>query len=90
MHHTINGHVLRTRDLEASLEGSSAQLQSANLHLQTASAAVEELRRRHDAQTSDLAGARVEVERLNNLLAMIFRSKTWKVHNLLERMRGRG
>ncbi|MFZ2492345.1 MAG: PIG-L family deacetylase [Thermoanaerobaculia bacterium] len=90
LHHTINGHVLRTRDLEAALEVGSAQLQSADVHLQTALAEAEELRLRHAEKASELAGTRVEVDRLNNLLAMIFRSKTWKVHNLLERMRGRG
>lgn len=33
---------------------------------------------------------RAEVERLNGLLAMIYRSKTWKVHTTIEKLRGRG
>jgi LmbE family N-acetylglucosaminyl deacetylase len=33
---------------------------------------------------------RVEVERLHGLLAMIYRSTTWKVHAALDKLRGRG
>jgi hypothetical protein len=33
---------------------------------------------------------RVEISRLNGLLEMIYRSKTWKVHTTLEKLRGRG
>ncbi|MDP9190955.1 MAG: PIG-L family deacetylase [Acidobacteriota bacterium] len=32
----------------------------------------------------------VEIGRLNGLLEMIYRSKTWKVHTTLEKLRGRG
>jgi LmbE family N-acetylglucosaminyl deacetylase len=33
---------------------------------------------------------RAEVDRLNGLLGMIYRSKTWKVHTTIEKLRGRG
>jgi LmbE family N-acetylglucosaminyl deacetylase len=33
---------------------------------------------------------RVEIDRLNGLLAMIYRSTTWKLHTTLEKIRGRG
>jgi hypothetical protein len=33
---------------------------------------------------------RVEIARLNGLLEMIYRSKTWKVHTTIEKLRGRG
>ncbi len=34
--------------------------------------------------------SRVEIQRLNGLLEMIYRSKTWKLHTTLEKVRGRG
>jgi hypothetical protein len=34
--------------------------------------------------------SRVEIERLSGLLDMIYRSKTWKLHTTLEKIRGRG
>lgn len=33
---------------------------------------------------------RAEIDRLNGLLGMIYRSKTWKVHTTIEKLRGRG
>ena len=41
--------------------------------------------RSHD----DLKRTRAEIERLNGILAQIYRSRTWKLHLLLERLRGR-
>lgn len=32
----------------------------------------------------------VEIQRLNGLLDMIYRSRTWKIHTLMEKVRGRG
>ena len=47
--------------------------------------------RRVNATTSDeLQRARVEISRLGGLLDMIYRSRTWKIHTLVERVRGRG
>jgi len=34
--------------------------------------------------------AYAEIERLQGLLNMIYRSRTWKLHAMMERMRGRG
>jgi LmbE family N-acetylglucosaminyl deacetylase/glycosyltransferase involved in cell wall biosynthesis len=36
-----------------------------------------------------MAGAHAEIQRLDGLLAQIFGSRTWKLHLLLERLRGR-
>ncbi|HUP61155.1 MAG TPA: PIG-L family deacetylase [Thermoanaerobaculia bacterium] len=47
--------------------------------------------RRVNAEThEELQRARVEINRLGGLLDMIYRSRTWKIHTFLERMRGRG
>ncbi|HEX6641817.1 MAG TPA: PIG-L family deacetylase [Thermoanaerobaculia bacterium] len=51
---------------------------------------IEDLRAVNAEAASTLEVLRVEIERLNGLLAMIYRSKTWKVHTTLEKLRGRG
>lgn len=53
-------------------------------------------RESHDLRASNTEAARAldqlraEVDRLNGLLSLIYRSKTWKVHTTLEKLRGRG
>lgn len=37
---------------------------------------------------AELERLRVEIDRLNGLLGMIYRSRTWKVHTMLEKLRG--
>lgn len=47
--------------------------------------------RRANIETHEaLERTRVEANRLNGLLDMIFRSRTWKLHTFLEKIRGRG
>jgi hypothetical protein len=36
-----------------------------------------------------MAGAHAEIQRLEGLLAQIYRSRTWKLHLFLEKVRGR-
>jgi len=54
------------------------------------------LRETHDLRAVNAEAARsldrlqAEVERLNGLLEMIYRSKTWKMHTTIEKLRGRG
>jgi LmbE family N-acetylglucosaminyl deacetylase/glycosyltransferase involved in cell wall biosynthesis len=98
---TINGYVLRVRELEGALAASQAATVAAteNLVARLESKTLETehlLRENHDLRSANRDAARaleqlhVEVERLNGLLAMIYRSKTWKVHTTLEKLRGRG
>jgi hypothetical protein len=35
-----------------------------------------------------MAGAHAEIQRLDGLLAQIYRSRSWRLHLLLERLRG--
>jgi LmbE family N-acetylglucosaminyl deacetylase len=54
------------------------------------------LRETHDLRAVNAEAARsldrlqAEAERLNGLLEMIYRSKTWKMHTTIEKLRGRG
>ena len=92
-HDTINGYALRVRELEATAHALSAI--ASDYHNKTVQA--ERLSREnselHAAQavvSDELQRARVEIGRLNGLLEMIYRSKTWKLHTTIERFRGRG
>lgn len=49
-----------------------------------------ELRAANDAVHEELRRSRVEIDRLNGLLSMIYRSRTWKIHTMVEKIRGRG
>ncbi|HEV7763676.1 MAG TPA: PIG-L family deacetylase [Thermoanaerobaculia bacterium] len=49
-----------------------------------------ELRAANENSSRVLEQLHVEIDRLNGLLEMIYRSKTWKLHTTLEKLRGRG
>ena len=91
--HDINGYMLRVRELEGAVSALSAI--AADYASKTVQ--VEQLSRENDglraanAETHDaLERARVEVSRLTGLLDMIYRSRTWKLHTMVEKMKGRG
>jgi uncharacterized coiled-coil DUF342 family protein len=42
-----------------------------------------------ERQLAETGALRAEVQRLEAVLQAVFRSKTWKLHELLERLRGR-
>jgi LmbE family N-acetylglucosaminyl deacetylase/glycosyltransferase involved in cell wall biosynthesis len=93
LQNTINGYRLRVRELE----GSVAALQMLVPELTRKSAEVERLTielaqvRATNAQASaEIERLRVEIARLNGLLDLIYSSKTWKLHTMLEKARGRG
>jgi len=51
---------------------------------------IENLQRELDAQRSASTTAYAEIGRLNALLDMIYKSQTWKLHSMMEKLRGRG
>jgi LmbE family N-acetylglucosaminyl deacetylase len=75
--------MVQVQDLVARLEAKTTQIE----HLTRENQA---LRGTNAEAAHALEQLRVEVDRLNGLLAMIYRSKTWKVHTTLEKLRGRG
>jgi glycosyltransferase involved in cell wall biosynthesis len=103
-HHTITGYALRVRELEGAvqaLSAISADYENKTLKLERVERQAErdiaaqraendELRRANGETHAELERARVEIARLNGLLDMIYRSRTWKIHTLMEKMRGRG
>ncbi|MEA2489205.1 MAG: hypothetical protein QOH21_997 [Acidobacteriota bacterium] len=100
MQDSLNGAMLRTRELEgavtvlgalaASAEQKSTEIEQLKRDIERLGAEIAELRRHNGESGAALESARVEIARLNGLLDMIFRSKTWKLHTTLEKLRGRG
>ncbi|MEA2463170.1 MAG: hypothetical protein QOJ98_917, partial [Acidobacteriota bacterium] len=93
---TINGYMLRVRELEGSLAALQGLVPELTYKTAEAARVTFELERaREDLRTSNAASAaelerlRVEIARLNGLLEMIYRSKTWKLHTMVEKARGR-
>jgi LmbE family N-acetylglucosaminyl deacetylase len=66
------------------------QLESLRMQNDTLTRESDGLRLANRETHENLDRYRAEVDRLNALLQMIFRSRTWKLHTLLEKLRGRG
>jgi LmbE family N-acetylglucosaminyl deacetylase/GT2 family glycosyltransferase len=93
LQYSINGHMLRVRELEgavAALSGIAADYAAKTESLQLTRGENEALRSVNQDLHEELERSRVEIRRLGGLLDMIYRSRTWKVHNVLEKIRGRG
>ncbi len=89
---TINGYAMRVRELEGSLSA----LNSLVTDYREKVVECERVTRENDALRAtnheshlELERLRVEIQRLNGLLDMIYGSRTWKLHTLMERLRGR-
>jgi LmbE family N-acetylglucosaminyl deacetylase/glycosyltransferase involved in cell wall biosynthesis len=97
---TLNGYMLRVRELEGAMQALSAiaadyehktlQLERAERHIDAQRGENDQLRGANRETHEALERARVEIARLGGLLEMIYQSRTWKVHTLMEKMRGRG
>jgi LmbE family N-acetylglucosaminyl deacetylase/glycosyltransferase involved in cell wall biosynthesis len=85
LHHSINEKLLDIKQLEGAMGALKATADQAT---QTARENAEIRRAFDDSQAAGQA-AYVEVERLQGLLDMIYRSRTWKLHAMVEKMRGR-
>jgi LmbE family N-acetylglucosaminyl deacetylase/glycosyltransferase involved in cell wall biosynthesis len=70
-------------EIRGALDGANRERYAATTRLTEIEPAFTEMQRTNGA----LFG---EVARLQNLLDTIFKSRTWKVHNIVERMKGRG
>jgi LmbE family N-acetylglucosaminyl deacetylase len=100
VHNDLNGAMLRTRELEgavtvlhslaATAEQKATEIAGLQRHMGDLDAEIAALRQYNSETGTALESARVEIARLNGVLDMIFRSKTWKLHTTLERLRGRG
>jgi LmbE family N-acetylglucosaminyl deacetylase len=100
VHNDLNGAMLRTRELEGAVtvlhslattaEQKATEIARLERSIENLDAEIAALRQYNSETGAALESARVEIARLNGVLDMIFRSKTWKLHTTLERLRGRG
>jgi LmbE family N-acetylglucosaminyl deacetylase len=100
----INGYALRVREMEGSIAAYSAMAGTAQAHALKLERHIDALTMQIESLTRENSGLRqaniethqalqrtqVEVERVQGLLNLIFQSKTWKMHTLLEKLKGRG
>lgn len=89
---TINGYALRVRELEGTaraLTAIAADYEHKTLQLERLTRENEQLRAVNATAHEELQRTRVEIGRLNGLLDLIFHSRTWKVHTMIEKIRGR-
>ena len=84
-HGVVEQHRLLVAERDGALQVIREELANGNLKIAALSAGA--LQSEHDA--ASLRGAYAEIARLQGLLDMIFASSTWKMHALLEKLRGR-
>lgn len=72
------------------LESLHVDITGLQRHADNLKAHAENLQRELDIQSGTASAAQAEVARLNALLDMIYKSQTWKLHAMVEKLRGRG
>ena len=76
-------------ELRNALAAADADRHEKRVRFNDAREALEELSRAHAETTRTTSALYTEVARLQNLLDMIYQSRTWKLHNMVEKMKGR-
>jgi LmbE family N-acetylglucosaminyl deacetylase len=92
-HESAVAQLMRIRELEGVVEAMTetcAKLETAIEDAVRLARENEQLQQANVSTHAALQSARVEIDRLSGLLNMIFGSRTWKLHTLMERLRGRG
>ena len=90
LHNAINERTMYIKDLEGAIQvlRGEAELATSESERLLKSIGVSEASRVE--VEAHVRAAYAEIERLQGLLNMIYRSRTWKLHAMMERMRGRG
>lgn len=90
LHAAVAERTMYIKELEGAMQALRGESERAVHDAATASAETDRLRALFDDAQSISRAAYAEIERLQGLLNMIYRSRTWKLHAMVERMRGRG
>ena len=92
----LNGAAIRTNALEASMAAAREAATNALREVATDEAEIarltgrtRELESAFTEHTTTIQALYNEIGRLQNLLEMIYSSRTWKLHTIMERMKGR-
>ncbi len=83
LHNAINERTVHIKELEGAMH-------VLRIEAERATSDTEALQERFDASQAIGRAAYAEIERLQGVLNMIYRSRTWKMHAMMERLRGRG
>lgn len=92
LHNSINEKLVYIQQIEGAMAALKATAdQATQIARENAQIAREnaDIRRAFEDTQSAAKSAYVEIDRLQGLLDMIYRSRTWKLHTMVERMRGR-
>ncbi|HET7436653.1 MAG TPA: PIG-L family deacetylase [Thermoanaerobaculia bacterium] len=89
-HETAIAATIRAYEVDAERVSVTSQLSRTSEALDVVRAEADSLRRANAETHAELERMRVENTRLHGLLDMIYRSRTWKMHTLVEKLRGRG
>lgn len=90
LHNSINGNLLYVRELEGTVQTMTARLDAAvDREARVREELLESQEGRRAAQNT-VRATYAEIERLQGLLDLIYGSRTWKLHSMMEKIRGRG
>ncbi len=93
LHNSVNEKIIQIHELHttiATLQAYRGQAEALTRDSADLRKALEDTRKALDDTQATLRGAWAETDRLQGLLNMIFGSRTWKLHSLLDKLRGRG
>lgn len=90
LHNAINERTMYIKELEGAIQVVRGEIARADRDAEAATSENERLRKSVEDSQALGRAAYAEIERLQGLLNMIYRSRTWKLHAMMERMRGRG
>ena len=85
----VNGYMLRVRELEGAVAVMAPLVERKTIEAERFERENDSLRAANAETSEALKRVQVEVDRLNGLLDMIYRSRTWKLHTMIEKVKGR-
>jgi chromosome segregation ATPase len=85
----VNQRTMQAKDLEGTIAVLTAEAAHTDADLHALRENEKQLHASLDESQALLRSTYAEIERLQGLLNMIYRSTTWKLHTFVERMRGR-
>ena len=90
LHEARNANLMYIVQLEGNIAAYKSAAEAAGQETANLREVLEATQDALEAANAALRASGAEAERLQGLLDMIFRSRTWKMHTFLERIRGRG
>ncbi|MGZ8852554.1 MAG: hypothetical protein ACXW2X_04105, partial [Thermoanaerobaculia bacterium] len=90
LHNAVNGRTMYIKELEGAIAVLRNEAERAISESERAISESQLLQKSFDESQAIGRAAYAEIDRLQSLLNMIYRSRTWKLHAMMERLKGRG